>query len=384
MADNNSLQHKRVDFVDTEKADSIIKVIGVGGGGGNAVNHMYNEGMHDVTFLVCNTDKKALEDSPIPTKLQLGDEGLGAGNKPEKGREEAKKSEESIRRQLSDGTRMAFITAGMGGGTGTGASPIVAEISKNMGILTVGIVTIPFLFEGRKKIIQAFKGVKEISKNVDALLIINNERLRKIYPTLDILDAFAKADDTLTVAARSISEIITSHGRIGLDFNDVNTVLKDGGVAIISTGYGEGEGRVKNAIEDALNSPLLNDNDIFNSQKILLCISFIKITILAAGFGVNDGEEVVVPVRRSEEEELNINIDEIYGDGSEPVKKRNNIFYFEAEDLDNDEIINEISDVPTYKRTSTILDRIKEYSNTKKVEEEPESPNSTNSLISFA
>ena len=316
----------------------------------------------------------------------------------------------------------------MGGGTGTGASPIVAEISKNMGILTVGIVTIPFLFEGRKKIIQAFKGVKEISKNVDALLIINNERLRKIYPTLDILDAFAKADDTLTVAARSISEIITSHGRIGLDFNDVNTVLKDGGVAIISTGYGEGEGRVKNAIEDALNSPLLNDNDIFNSQKILLCISFskgkdgknsllmeemndihtfmerfssevetkwglmedpsledkVKITILAAGFGVNDGEEVVVPVRRSEEEELNINIDEIYGDGSEPVKKRNNIFYFEAEDLDNDEIINEISDVPTYKRTSTILDRIKEYSNTKKVEEEPESPNSTNSLISFA
>lgn len=418
-----------LDFGGEEKPECIIKVIGVGGGGGNAVNHMYREGIHDVTFLVCNTDRKALEDSPVPVRLQLGDEGLGAGNKPEKAVEEAQKSEEDIRKQLSDGTRMAFITAGMGGGTGTGASPVVARLSKEMGILTVGIVTIPFLFEGKKKIIQAFKGVKEISKNVDALLVINNERLRKIYPTLDILDAFAKADDTLTVAARSISEIITSHGRIGLDFNDVKTVLKDGGVAIISTGYGEGEERVKHAIEDALNSPLLNDNDIFNSQKILLCISFskgkdgnsglrmeemnyvhdfmerfssdietkwgliedptledkVKITVLAAGFGVREGDDVIVrpPKRPNIEEE--VNIEEIYGtNGNEPIKRRYNIFYFEPQDLDNDEIINEVADLPTYKRSVKSLERIKHLA-VKPAQEEEKSDNgeAMQGLISF-
>ena len=263
-----------VDFGEPEKEKSIIKVIGVGGGGGNAVNHMYREGIHDVTFVLCNTDAQALNDSPVPVHLQLGKEGLGAGNMPQKAREAAEESIEDIRKMLNDGTKMAFITAGMGGGTGTGAAPVIARVSKELGILTVGIVTIPFRFEGERKIDQALDGVEEMSKHVDALLVINNERLREIYPEMPILDAFGKADDTLSVAAKSIAEIITVHGIINLDFNDVKTVLKDGGVAIMSTGYGEGEGRVKNAIEDALNSPLLNDNDVFNSKKILLSISF--------------------------------------------------------------------------------------------------------------
>ena len=263
-----------LDFGEIDKQNSIIKVIGVGGGGGNAVNHMYREGIHDVTFVLCNTDNQALNDSPVPIHLQLGKEGLGAGNRPAKAREAAEESIEDVRKMLNDGTRMAFITAGMGGGTGTGAAPIIARESKNMGILTVGIVTIPFRFEGHKKIDQALDGVEEMAKNVDALLVINNERLRQIYGDLPVLKALGKADDTLSVAAKSIAEIITVHGLINLDFNDVKTVLKDGGVAIMSTGYGEGEGRVKHAIEDALNSPLLNDNDVFNAQRILLPISF--------------------------------------------------------------------------------------------------------------
>ena len=272
MADNNIIDI--LDFGEPEKEHSIIKVIGVGGGGGNAVNHMYREGIHDVTFVLCNTDAQALNDSPVPVHLQLGSEGLGAGNKPERARQAAEESIEDIKNMLNDGTRMAFITAGMGGGTGTGAAPVIARISKEMGILTVGIVTIPFRFEGAKKIDQALDGVEEMSKHVDALLVINNERLREIYPDLSLTAAFGKADDTLSVAAKSIAEIITVHGLINLDFNDVKTVLKDGGVAIMSTGYGEGEDRVKKAIEDALHSPLLNDNDVFNSKKILLSIAF--------------------------------------------------------------------------------------------------------------
>ena len=253
---------------------TIIKVIGVGGGGGNAVNHMYREGIHDVTFVLCNTDKKALNDSPVPVHLQLGKEGLGAGNKPEKGRQEAEDSEEEIKHMLNDGTKMVFITAGMGGGTGTGAGPVVARIAKEMGILTVGIVTIPFEWEGKKKILQALTGVEKMAQNVDALLVINNQRLFDIYPELSLIDAFGKADDTLSVAAKSIAEIITMHGIINLDFNDVKTVLKDGGVALMSTGFGKGEDRLKKAIENALHSPLLNDNDVFNSKKILLSVSF--------------------------------------------------------------------------------------------------------------
>lgn len=235
MLDNGNAPHI-LDFGEPEKENSIIKVIGVGGGGGNAVNHMYREGIHDVTFVLCNTDNQALNDSPVPVHLQLGKEGLGAGNKPAKARQAAEETLEDIKNMLNDGTKMAFITAGMGGGTGTGAAPVIARVSKELGILTVGIVTIPFRFEGPKKIDQALDGVEEMSKHVDALLVINNERLRQIYPDLAVLDAFGKADDTLSVAAKSIAEIITVHGLINLDFNDVKTVLKDGGVAIMSTG----------------------------------------------------------------------------------------------------------------------------------------------------
>ena len=273
MADNKN-KIDVLDFDDTDVADSIIKVIGVGGGGGNAVNHMYREGIHEVTFVLCNTDAQALNDSPVPVHLQLGKEGLGAGNRPGRARQAAEDTIEDIKRMLDDGTKMAFITAGMGGGTGTGAAPVIARVSKELGILTVGIVTIPFRFEGAKKIDQALDGVEEMAKHVDALLVINNERLREIYPELSLLNGFRKADDTLSVAAKSIAEIITVHGIVNLDFNDVKTVLKDGGVAIMSTGYGEGEGRVKQAIEDALNSPLLNDNDVYKAKKILLSINF--------------------------------------------------------------------------------------------------------------
>src|SRR5574344_2428708 len=271
---NNKKQPEILDFDRPKKENSIIKVIGVGGGGGNAVNHMYREGIHDVSFVLCNTDNQALNDSPVPVHLQLGKEGLGAGNKPTKARVAAEESIDDIHKMLNDGTKMAFITAGMGGGTGTGAAPVIAKVSKDLDILTVGIVTIPFRFEGERKIDQALDGVEEMSKHVDALLVINNERLREIRSDVSVLNAFGKADDTLSIAAKSIAEIITNHGIINLDFNDVKTVLKDGGVAIMSTGYGEGEGRVKKAIEDALTSPLLHNNDVFHSKKILLSISF--------------------------------------------------------------------------------------------------------------
>ena len=413
MADNNI---PIVDFGVPEKEHSIIKVIGVGGGGGNAVNHMYREGIHDVSFVLCNTDNQALNGSPVPVHLQLGKEGLGAGNKPEKARQAAEESLEDIKNMLDDGTRMTFITAGMGGGTGTGAAPVIARVSKEMGILTVGIVTIPFRFEGDRKIDQALDGVEEMSKHVDALLVINNERLREIYPNLTVLDAFGKADDTLSVAAKSIAEIITVHGLINLDFNDVKTVLKDGGVAIMSTGYGEGEGRVKKAIDDALNSPLLNDNDVFNSKKILLSISFcgqkdgkdslmmeemndvndfmakfgdfeikwglatdpelgkkVKVTILATGFGIENIDIMHGHARRHTQEEAKRIAEEqekeaerqerrqrYYGNEGNNLKYKRpaHIYLFHAEDLDNDNVIAKVETSPTYKRTKEILESI--------------------------
>lgn len=399
---------------------SIIKVIGVGGGGGNAVNHMYKEGIHDVSFVLCNTDNQALNDSPIPTRLQLGTEGLGAGNRPARAKEAAMESLDDIKAMLNDGTRMVFITAGMGGGTGTGAAPVIAQCAKEMGILTVGIVTIPFRFEGIKKIDQALDGVEEISKHVDALLVINNERLREIYPELTVLNAFGKADDTLSVAAKSIAEIITVHGLINLDFQDVTTVLKDGGVAIMSTGYGEGEGRVKQAIEDALHSPLLNNNDIFNSKKVLLSISFcdqaegdltmeemtevhefmsnfgddvetkfglatdatldkkVKITVLATGFGLKNvpGMDSVIAKRGLEDEEARAQKEELEAKKAErrsefythdknlrDIRRPHHLYIFNEEDLDNDEIIAMVEDTPTYKRSKEVLNSIKGKSN---------------------
>ena len=398
----------------------IIKVIGVGGGGGNAVNHMYREGIHDVTFVLCNTDNQALAESPVPVKLQLGrsiTQGLGAGNRPERARDAAEESLEGIRNLLNDGTKMVFITAGMGGGTGTGAATVIARIAKEMDILTVGIVTIPFIFEGEKKIIQALDGVERIAQHVDALSVINNERLREIYSDLTFMNAFGKADDTLSIADNSIAEIITKRGTVNLDFADVKTILKDGGVAIMSTGFGEGENRVTKAIDDALHSPLLNNNDIFNAKKVMLNVSFcpaselmmeemnevhefmskfregveviwgvamdtsldtkVKITVLATGFGVDvvPGMVVLHEKRSQEEDERQLQLEEekeknkerirkAYGEsasgiGTRNLRKRRHIYLFNPEDLDNDDIIAMVEDSPTYLRDKTTLGKIK-------------------------
>lgn len=429
--DNMATLADHLDFGEPDRQNSIIKVIGVGGGGGNAVNNMYKQGIHDVSFVVCNTDAQALMDSPVPERLQLGSEGLGAGNRPEKARQAAEESIDDIKAMLSDGTKMDFITAGMGGGTGTGAAPVIAQVSKELGILTVGIVTIPFKFEGDKKIDQALDGVDEMAKHVDALLVINNERLRKVYPDLSLLNGFAKADDTLSVAAKSIAEIITVRGLINLDFNDVRTVLKDGGVAIMSTGFGEGEGRVRKAIEDALNSPLLNDNDVYNSQRILLSIAFssengtdglameemneinnfmsrfgskfelkwgiaidntlekkVKITILATGFGLNDLEDVASyhsrldkarakeeAQKKAEQEEADAERsnrrDNYYRDnGDKLTKARPHIYLFSQDDLDNEDVILDVESIPTFNRTKPMLNEIKKKSAPEQVREE--------------
>lgn len=262
-------------FITTKpQSTNIIKVVGVGGGGNNAVQHMYKQGIQNVSFVICNTDAQALNNSIVPDKLQIGP-GLGAGNVAEVGRKYAEESIDKIADIFNDNTKMVFITAGMGGGTGTGAAPVVARIAREKGLLTIGIVTIPFLFEGQKKILKALAGAEEMSKYVDALLVINNERLNEIYPDLNFMNAFGMADDTLTIAARGISELITNdNGVINIDFNDVDTTLRNGGAAVISIGYGEGENRVTKAINDALNSPLLRDRDIYGSKRILFNIYF--------------------------------------------------------------------------------------------------------------
>ena len=264
-----------IDFGETEDTTkNIIKVIGVGGGGCNAVKNMYSEGIVNVSFAVCNTDSQSLSKSPVPVKIMLGKSGLGAGANPEVGRSEAQNTQEDIKRLLDDGTKMAFVTAGMGGGTGTGAAPVIAGIAKSMGILTVGIITIPFYFEKRKKIVKALQGVEEMRKNVDALLIVNNERLCDVYADSEITvkDAFKLADKVLSDATKSISELITVEGTINLDFRDIETTIKSGGGAIMAMGRASGEGRVQNAILNALDSPLLYGSDISNAQRILFNI----------------------------------------------------------------------------------------------------------------
>lgn len=394
---------------------AIIKVIGVGGGGSNAVNHMFHEGIHDVSFALCNTDNQALSKSPVPVKVQLGElttGGLGAGNKPEIARKAAEESIDLIQDLLSDGTRMAFITAGMGGGTGTGAAPVIARVAKDLGILTIGIVTIPFVFEGPRKIVQALKGVEEIANNVDALLVINNERLREIYSDLTIMNAFAKADDTLATAAKSIAEIITIHGHVNLDFADVNTTLKEGGVAIMSRGVGSGEDRINDAIKDALHSPLLNNNDVFSAKKILVNISYsestplmmeemnafhefmskfgteieviwgaaveedlgedVKITLLATGFNITNvpgikekhleeskAEELERKIQedaqKAQEEKDKQLIEKYYGkEGLRNIASTNyqpEPFVLTLEELNNDKIIEALEKNPVFKRT---------------------------------
>lgn len=256
---------------------SIIKVVGVGGGGGNAVNHMFQQGIKDVNFVVCNTDAQALANSPVSVKVQLGEsltEGRGAGNKPEIGRQAAIESLEEITEILSGNTKMVFITAGMGGGTGTGAAPVIAKAAKELGLLTVAIVTIPFRFEGDKRISQAVEGISEIEKYVDSLLVINNEKLREVCGNLKFSEAFSYADNILATGAKGIAEIITVPGYINVDFADVETVLTNSGVALMGTGTAKGEDRAVKAVQQALTSPLLNDNNIQGTENILLNITF--------------------------------------------------------------------------------------------------------------
>ena len=286
----------------------IIKVIGVGGGGCNAVRNMYNEGVEGVTYAACNTDSQSLKSSPVPVKMLLGASGLGAGANPELGRQEAENNVEDIKTLLSDGTKMVFVTAGMGGGTGTGAAPVVAKVAKDMGLLTIGIVTIPFYFEKKKKIIKALKGVDELRKNVDAILIVNNERLCDVYSNseISIKEAFQRADNILKDAVKGISELITVHsdGSINLDFRDVETTMKNGGGAIMAMGRANGKNRVEKAIIDALDSPLLYGNDIGKAKRIL--------------FNIYASEEHPIFVSEMQEiddffDQLDPNIDVIWG-----------------------------------------------------------------------
>jgi cell division protein FtsZ len=379
-----------LDFGFPTSVENIIKVIGVGGGGSNAVENMYREGIHDVGFVLANTDHQALNKSEIPLKIQLGKtvtNGLGAGNDPDVAKRAAEESKDDIEQQFKDGTKMVFITAGMGGGTGTGAAPVIAKYAKEAGMLTVGIVTIPFKFEQRPKIKQALAGVKAMASQVDALLVISNEKLLEMYPQQSVAEGFKKVDETLTIATKSIAELITVRGTINLDFHDVSKILKNGGVAIMSTGKASGQNRVNKAFEEALNSPLLYNNDIYNSKKILFNIyesktnpliikemnevrefmdkfenggeieliwglaqdpeleDEVKITVLATGFGM---ENIPFMVENPE----NDMIDAIYG---------RDICWYELkdDDLDNDLLLDVLSTVPAYQRDNNGLQKIR-------------------------
>ena len=397
---------------DREKEPCLIKVIGIGGGGNNAINHMYKQNINGVSFVVMNTDRQALNNSPVPNRVLIGPNttfGLGAGNKPELAKQAAEESESEIAALFDDETKMVFITAGMGGGTGTGAAPVVARIAREKGVLTIGIVTIPFLFEGKKKIIKALSGADEMQKYVDALLIINNERLSEIYPDLNFMNAFGKADDTLSVAARSISDMINVDGYINLDFNDVNTTLREGGVAIISSGYGEGDQRVTKAIQDALNSPLLKNRDIYGSQRILMNIYYsrnakdefkmseidemknfmaqftldhdmiwgvayddtlgdkIKITMLASGFNVSLDAETALAEGETKGEAKAVSaasrIEQEYGDKFNDLDLERAMAQYivlRPEDIDNDEIVDLLEKNPAFKRDQQVKNVFRE------------------------
>ena len=254
-----------------ENKSSIIKVLGVGGGGGNAVTYMYQQGIHNVNFVICNTDVQALKKSNVPVKIHLGE--LGAGGKPEVGRQAALDSIDKIREVLETGTKMVFVTAGMGGGTGTGAAPVIARIAKELGILTVAIVTIPFRFEGPQRIKQAFEGINELKDHVDSLLVIDNEKLREMYGNLKLSDCFSKADNVLTMAAKGIAELITLPGQVNVDFADVQTIMTGGGITVMGSASASGDNRARKSVEAALNSPLLNNSDITGARRILLNIT---------------------------------------------------------------------------------------------------------------
>lgn len=404
---------KPLSFAIPTDAPRIIKVVGVGGGGSNAVHNMYRKGIHNVSFAVCNTDLQAMHNSPIPKKLQLGPniaEGLGAGNDPSVAHQAAEESREEIRKLFDDGTKLAFITAGMGGGTGTGAAPVVAEVARSMGILTVGIVTIPFRFEMTGKIKQALRGVIEISKHVDALLVINNQRLIDMFPKMTVEEGFKTVDDVLTTATKSIAEIITTRGGINTDFRDVKKILRNGGVAIMSYGIASGEMRVSQAFRNALHSPLLNNNDIYKAKKILFNIygnpnypilveemgeieafmqkftdenieliwgysqdhclgeGEVKVTVLATGFGMKDipGIEPEVKAIEKEKEVLTEKEQELIDQENEKLNKMVSVLYkpdykvyiFKGNEMYNEEFIAALDNSPTYKRTAQELEKM--------------------------
>lgn len=400
------------DFLSKEE-EAIIKVIGVGGGGGNAVNYMYRQNIPHVNFVVCNTDKTALNMSPVPHHLLLGPnitKGRGAGNDPKVGKECAEDSADDIRRLFDDQTEMVFITAGMGGGTGTGAAPVVARLAREAGMLTIGIVTVPFRFEGEKKILKAIEGAEEMKKHVDALLMINNQNLIELYKDLNFFNAFGKADDTLANAARSIAEIISEECYINVDFEDVKTTLRDSGTAIISTAYGEGEHRISDAIHNALHSPLLKRHDINTSRRLLFKFSCwkdspnalsmgeieeitqfttnlpssidvkwgvaddpsmgdkVKMTVLASGFDMhigdtNDGGKIVIVGNDDDEPEVGSNqnkkknektIASVYGEEAVTKWRRdaNKLKYtvLKPEQFDDQFVISRLEEIPTAKR----------------------------------
>lgn len=408
---------------------SLIKVIGVGGGGGNAVNYMYGQEIPNVRFVVCNTDRQHLSDSPVPHKVLLGENitrGRGAGNKPEVGKMCAEDSAEEIKHLFEDGTEMVFITAGMGGGTGTGAAPVVAKLAKEAGMLTIGIVTVPFMFEGNSKILKALDGANEMRDHVDALLLINNENLIELYPDLSFFNAFEKADETLANAARSISDIISEKCYINVDFEDVRTTLKDSGTAIISTAYGEGEHRVSDAIYNALRSPLLKAHDIYTSKRLLLkfsCSRFsenapkaqelseitqftsklpssidvkwgvaddptmgdkVKVTVLASGFDVtlseagskekkeDEKKKVIVfesnakTEEKQRQEESEDRIAEVYGTDKVIKQKRNaarmKYAVLTPDQFDDHEVIEKIESCPTFTRDPRFNEELKKIS----------------------
>ncbi|MDR3308914.1 MAG: cell division FtsZ family protein [Tannerella sp.] len=389
-----------IDFDFPREAPKIIKVIGIGGGGVNAVNYMYESGIRGVNFAVCNTDFQSFDGVKVPVKVTLGS-GLGAGGKPEIAREEFEKSAAEVEKLLTDGTKMVFIAAGMGGGTGSGAAPLLARMAKEKSILTVGIVTIPFRFEKTPRITTALKAVDEMYKNVDALIVINNERLKEHYSDFDLNVAFKKPDEVLAMAVKSVAEIITVKGIINRDFNDVASTMKDSGVALVSYGFGHGENRLDDAINEALESPLLSNNDLYNAKRILFYISFpndahfkveeldkymdafmsnfdehiemiwgfgldenlpsgqeIKFTIIATGFSI----EAVPAIK-----EMNIEIAEgiaaakaadeqrvkdVYGDEGKSMKRltrvpQSNIVILNDEELYDDDLIKYLESTPT-------------------------------------
>ncbi len=396
------MEEKLLEFISTEelkKVKKIIKVVGVGGGGCNATSNMYKEQIKGVTFCVCDTNTNSLNESPVPCKILLGNTGLGAGGEPKRGRQEAEQNLEDLKRLFSDDTRMVFITAGMGSGTGTGAAPYVAGVAKEMGLLTIGIVTLPFYFEKRRKIMKALMGLEEMRKNVDALLIINNQQICRVYngDHIPMTVAFEKADKVLCDATRTISELITITGKIDTDFRDVESTMRDGGGAIMAMGRASGQYRVKRAFEDALNSPLLYGSDIDNAKRILFNIytsseselyvdemdeidafteslnpdieviwgiakdeslgEDAKVTILATGFENRLwDEEKMKEQDLTDGEYLNMVIEQLYGKGRRRVVKEKPVVVETADDNDDDDAAGE-------PHQPTLLERMKIYWN---------------------